>query len=236
MIIVRPADVPPNETTATGAVLTASNVPETDAGEAEWVSGTTYDVGDIVSVLGDTQRRYESLIDYNQGNDPVDDDGTNWLDLGATNRWRMFDGGTGTLTRQAESIEVTIKPSNLVNAIAFFNVSASQIRVTATPQNSSEVGYDQTYDLIIGLEESNWWSYFFGSVQSTIDPVRDLVLLNLPQYINPTITVTISRGDIYTTDPDAQPSIGQLVVGRQQNFGATLYGSSVGIKDYGWGE
>ena len=232
MIIVRPADVPPNETDSTAAVLTASNVPETDSGESGWVSGTAYDKGAIVSVLGTTQRRYESLTSGNEDNYPPTDDGTNWLDLGATNRWRMFDGGTETLTRQAESIEVTLEPRGLVNALAFFNVNANQIRVTVTPPGASEAVYDQTYELLIGVEEANWWSYFFGSVQSTIDPTRDLVLLNLPQYLDPKLEITISRGEAGETDPDAQPSIGQLILGRQQIFGSTLYGSSIGIKDY----
>jgi len=199
-----------------------SNVAPVDAGEDEWDAGETYSIGDIVTVLGDVQRRFESLTNDNVGNDPVDSP-AEWLDLGFTNRWRMFDGGTSTTTTNDDSIAIRIRPDGFVNALSFFNVSASSIRIIIS-QNGETV-YDQTADFILELGESNWFSWFFGSVQGVIETPRDHVVLGIPGLFNATIDVIFSR-------PDGEVSVGLLVAGRQQTIGVGLYGSSVGIRDF----
>lgn len=219
MILIEPQSIPPEDLDAY-SVLISSDVAETDAGESEWASGTSYDVGDIVSVLGNTQRRYESLIDYNQGNDPVDDDGTNWLDLGATNRWRMFDGGSSTRTTNADTIEVTIQGSGIVNGIAAFNVEAQTAQVIVTDATDGEV-YNETVSLTDNSNVSDWYFYFFDPVVYT----RDFVLLDLPVYQSSEIEVIFDN-----TGADAE--CGLLILGNQRPLGTTLYGSSVSIRDY----
>jgi len=220
MIIIRPTAVPPYETTNTDAVLTSSNVPETAAGEPEYDSATTYSTGDVVSVLGSVQRRYESLIDSNAGNFPPDSP-DQWLDLGPTNRWRMFDGGTGTLTTQSDNIEVVLEPEGLVNGMTFFNVDASDIRIQVRDSSDTLV-YDKTATFLLQTSSSNWYSYFFETFGSQF---RDSVVLDIPPVVAPKITVTISR-------PGESTSCGLLLIGRQQTLGQTIYGSSVGIRDF----
>lgn len=63
-----------------------------------WSAGTSYSVGLQVQF---EMREYESLADGNVGNIPSDSPDA-WLDLGATNPWRAFDGVVGT---QAEADE-----------------------------------------------------------------------------------------------------------------------------------
>lgn len=219
MIIIRPRDVPPNDLTAVNAVLTASNIPETAAGEPEWDAGTTYNQGDIVTVLGDVQRRYESLDDDNQGNDPTESP-VDWLDLGATNRWRMFDGGTGTISRNDDSIEITLEPDGFINSIAFFNLDANFVRIEME-QDAQNV-YDESITFPLVTSAPNWYSYFF---QTFGEQFRDTIALNLPPVPNPVVKITMAREGL-------SAGCGLILIGRQQTIGTTIYGSSVSIRDF----
>jgi hypothetical protein len=224
MILIRPIEIPFNDLSAMDAVLIASNVPETDTNEDEWDASVTYSIGDIVTVLGTTQRRYESLANGNVGNDPTTSP-LEWLDLGATNRWRMFDGGTSTLTTNAESIDVTIETDSFVNGIALLNVSGAKIRIIVTPDGEYDPVFDEEAEFLIGIGESNWWSWFFGSTLGLVDELRDHVVLSLPQLFSPTVRIIIER-------PGGIAEAGLIVVGRQQQVATSLYGSSVGIRDF----
>ena len=155
MIIIRPTAVPPNDLNDPDAVLIDSNVAATDAGEGVWASGTTYDEGDIVSVLGETQRRYESLTDYNTGNSPPDSP-TEWLDLGATNRWRMFDGGVDTATANSDAIEVELgfDQYEIVNGLALFNVLGARILIDRYDEDDTLV-YEAELLISIQIPKTN---------------------------------------------------------------------------------
>lgn len=241
MIIIRPIDVSPglgdklidsasenfldfnsDQVYVFGEGIMYSSVDPVDYGEDVWESGTTYDEGDIVTVLGTTQRRYESLTDYNTGNSPPDSP-TEWLDLGATNRWRMFDGGTSTLTSDSDEIYIRLQPSGFVNGLGMFNVDASSIRVIV--RKNGAVVYDQQADFILEGGESNWWSWFFGSVQGVVDAPRDHVVLGIPGFFEPTIDVIFTR-------PGGTVRVGLLVAGRQERLGVGIYGTSIGIRDF----
>ena len=224
MIIIRPTAVPPNDLTDPDAVLIDSNVAATDAGEGVWASGTTYAEGDIVSVLGETQRRYESLENANTGNDPTDSP-TQWLDLGATNRWRMFDGGVDTATTNSDAIEVELgfDQYEIVNGLALFNVLGARILIDRYDEDDNLV-YEAELAISIQLNESNWWAYFFG-VDNFGNPRRDLVDLELPTTFGGRMVVRVER-------TGAVGEIGLLVVGRKQSLGTTLYGTTIGIEDF----
>ena len=217
MIIIRPRDIPPAD--LGDEVLAASNVPATDPGEDEWDSGTTYSQGDIVTVLGTTQRRFESVDDNNEDNFPPDSP-NDWLDLGATNRWRMFDGGTGTITTNPESVEVTIEPDGFVNSLSFFTLDASEISIKVT--QSGDLVYEESVKIPLQTSSSNWYSYFFKTFGERF---RDTVALNIPPVPDPVITITMSR-------EGGVAGIGLILAGRQQPLGTALYGSSVGIQDF----
>jgi hypothetical protein len=133
-IVVRPFEV-------TNDLLVSSNVDEDDY--AEWDAGTGYTLGQRVIVIGDGgspetfyHNIYESVLaGTNTGNNPWDDpqwpDGTptNWLLVGKTNRWKMFDNANSSQTTNAESIEVNFTTSRRANAIACLNVDAEEIEV-----------------------------------------------------------------------------------------------------------
>jgi len=216
MQLIRPTDIPPNTLTATDAVLTASNVATDDA--SEWASGTSYSIGDQVIVLGTTQRLYEAL-QASTGSFPPDNP-TDWADLGAINRFKMFDGGTNTQTSNPDTIEVTLEPEGITNSFTLFNIEAAQAQVTLTDATEGVV-FDETYNLIDNSAVDSWYAYFFEPiVQAT-----QLTDLSLPAYGGATIDITLTN-----TGSDAK--CGLAVIGREAGIGTTVFGTSVGIRDF----
>ncbi|NII59846.1 hypothetical protein [Sphingomonas aerolata] len=120
--------------TVTDAVLASSTVPENDA--VEWSSTATYALGARV-MRATMHRLYENLTAGNVGNDPAGVSGQ-WLDVGPTNRWAMFDEALGTSTASVNSIQVVFN-ADAANAVALLDVAATSVRVRAT-------GYDRTTD------------------------------------------------------------------------------------------
>jgi len=208
MRIIKPVDVTP-------AILTSSNVPETDY--AAWSAATAYAVGDKVLY---NHRNYEALVAHTGANPETDtSDPPKWLDLGANNRWRMFDDKVGSLTEQAGSIAVTLTPGSPINSLALFNLRGRDATVTLTDPLEGVV-YERTISLIdAGVD--NWYDWFFAPIGRR----SDVVLLDLPAYGAATLSITIDN----TTETAA---CGHCVIGQQADIGVALYGTSVGIADY----
>lgn len=108
----------------TDAMLTASNVAEND--HPAWSASTTYAQGARVIKLS-THRIYESAAAGNIGHDPEAADG-HWFDIGATNRWAMFDEALGSTTRRGSEIALTLAAGD-VDALALFDLRAATARV-----------------------------------------------------------------------------------------------------------
>ena len=199
------------------ASLTSSNVPETD--HAAWLVGTTYALADRVIVIA-THRIYESVQAANTGNDPTTDDGTWWLDVSATNRWKAFDEIIADQVVQATSIEYEFDTTGIINAVSLFGLDAETAQVIATSAGDGEV-YNETIALTDNSAINNWYDYFFEPI---VRRSRH-VFVDLPQYLDTTIDVIIavSSGDA---------SVGQVVIGRLRGIGGTEFGTSVGVRDY----
>jgi len=216
MKLIRPVEVPENDLTATDAVLTASNVPTDDA--SEWSSGTAFNTGDQVIVLGTTQRLYEA-VQSTTGDFPPDSPAF-WADLGAINRWKMFDGGTNTQTSNPDSIEITVEPDSIVNAFTLFNIQAGQAQVTMSTVDEGVV-FDKTYNLVDNSAVVSWYAYFFEPILLS----EILSDFTLPPYGNATIEISlIGEGQ--------QVNCGLLIIGAQADIGTTVFGTSVGIRDF----
>lgn len=210
MKIIRPV-------TITDSILQSSNVPENDY--AAWAAGTTYADGDRVIVVA-VHKIYESLINANTGNDPTTDDGTKWLEVSATNRWKAFDNVLGEQVVRTGSITYELEPSALVNAIAFFNLEAATINVTITDPTDGEV-YNEDYSLVDNSAINNWYAYFFEPIIRR----SEYIAFDLPNYATATIDIDIDNGI-------SDAKVGQIVIGTQKALGVTTYGTSVGIQDY----
>lgn len=176
--------------------------------------------GADINTSGSQSGAHTAVLDPNRGNDPILDDGSNWLFAAPSNRWAMFDNGAGTMTSDPARIDVTIEPGERVDALALLNIENAadvQVIMTAAPDG---VVYDETFDMTSSGPIFDWYSYFGEAIELS----RALLVADLPSYSNPSIQVIISGGDI---------SVGVFVLGRSFDLGRTLHnGAQVGITDY----
>lgn len=211
MKIIRPL-------TIDDAALVSSSIPETDY--AAYSAATTYALGARVIVVSTNSHHiYESLQAGNINHTPASSP-TWWLDLGNTNRWRMFDGSVTSQSTKADSIDVSITPTGRVNSLALLNISAATVQVKMTDAIDGLV-YDRTFSLVSSAGIVDWYSYFFEPIVR----LEDFLILDMPTYYSPTIQIILS-GTGETV------GIGAALVGQSLNLGGTQYGANVGIQDY----
>lgn len=205
--------------TITPAKLTATNIAEPDAtvGEATWLVGTTYALGARV-ILTTTHKLYESLQAGNTGNSP-DTSPTWWVEVSATNRYRMFDTVNSSQSTQSSLIDVTVTPGTVVNALALLNVQAQTIRVRMIDTVDGTV-FDETYNMQAPPLLSTWWNYYFDPITTRTD-----LYVSLPSYGTATVRIEASSSGTV--------SIGNYVLGVAQPIGDGVeYGATLGIQDY----
>lgn len=201
----------------TDAILTDSNILENE--HPLWVSGTTYSIDDKVIY----QHRIYNRVIAGGGALTPDLDLTNWSDLGATNKYRMFDNIISSVSSKVGGIEFTLTPNQVVNGITLLNVNASTVRVVMNDPVEGVV-YDQTRELRSSSEVTDYFSYFFAPLVSLTD-LNTAVFLDLPTRPTATITVYISSGS-------GLVEVGEVVYGIQSLVGRTNYGTSFGIKSF----
>jgi hypothetical protein len=205
--------------TVTDSILTSSNITEDDY--AQWAVGTTYNVGDKVIVLS-THRIYESLVGSNLGNDPTTDDGTNWLNIGATNRWKAFDQKIGDPVTNLNTIEYVLSDAaSNVTSVALFGLEGISANVTVTDDTEGEV-YNQTVSLIDNRNIVDWYTYFFEEQVQR----EQALFLDIPPYVGSDVDVTVTAATGETAE------LGQLVLGFLSNIGTTSYGTAISIEDF----
>jgi len=211
MDIIRPVVV-------TDAVLDSSNVPENDY--AEWNVATAYTVGNRVILLS-THRIYEA-VGPSTGVNPATDDGTNWLNIGATNRWKAFDQKIGDPVTQLDSISYTLTDDNSTpTGVALFGLKGVTATVTVTDSVEGEV-YNQTNSLLDSNEIFDWFTYFFEEITY----VTTTLFTGIPPYRGSTVSVTV------TEDTGETARLGQLVFGSLTELGVTTYGTAISIQDF----
>lgn len=211
LAIIRPVTITPDK-------LKSTDVPEDPS--PEWDELDTYAEGDRVHLTA-THKVYESLTSGNTGNDPSADTGTNWLEVGPTNRWKLFDLSITSQTKQADSMEYTITPGIAFSALAVLNVSSLQkLSVTVDDPIFGEV-YEKEVDVTPLPPESTWYSWFFGERQD----VTQIILRDLPSYPSADVIVKIEGG--------SSLGVGALMIGHEASTEArVLAGASIGIQDF----
>lgn len=206
--------------TVDDSILTSTTIPADTT--QEWVITTPYVAGDIVRIES-SHTLYECLLD-NTGEDPsqntVDGNGNPyWLNLGATNRWAMFDGKSRKSSTNPDLIDVTLQPNKVVNSISLLNISAGSVQVIMTDPVDGIV-YDELVNTL-ELVPSDFYEWCFTEVTL----ISNIVKIDLPAYPSASIRVIASS-------PNATVRIGELIIGVQEELGVTTYGTSVGIIDY----
>lgn len=197
----------------TDAQLVSSNVTEDD--HAEWAAGTTYASGARVIVIAAVHRIYESVQGANTGNDPVTDDGTWWVEISATNRWKVFDAKIADQTHRSGGVEYVIEPATLARAVALFSVEGSEIRVQVRDLSAALI-YDETRPMVDDSDIIDWLTFFTTEPAFQTEAVFD----DVPAYAGHEVTIT---GPV---------KVGEIVLGDAVRLGSTLVGSSVGLQDF----
>lgn len=198
--------------TINDAILTSSTVAENDY--AAWASGTAYTTGQKV-IRTTTHKIYEAL--QNSTGKTPESEPTYWLDLGATNRWKMFDAKVGTSTVATTSMAWVLTPGVLCTGIALLELVGNSVTV----QVDTEDGV--VYDLTSPIPDSSWFDYFFDDIER----MPFLVLTDLPLYSSSVITITVSGAT------GTQVGCGVCVLGRSVEFAdAVQHGAIAGIQDY----
>lgn len=190
----------------TDAELTASNIPEDD--HPEWATGTAYGQGDkVISTV--SHRVYESMQAANQGNDPLVDDGTWWLDLMATNRWQAFDNRRSNRAFRNNVITYSIVPNRDCDAISMFGVTAGMVRIEVW--DGAVRIFDHTISMVNTDHVVSVYTYLFGGIVYS----ENEVINGFPGYIGHRIDVTI-------TAPGAVARVGHIVLGRNNIIGRVM--------------
>ena len=205
MILISPYTITSSELT--------TNIPETPPNE--YHPSTPYGLGAEVSDLTN-HLIYESLQAGNTGNDLTDTDW--WLELGATEPWKMFDEYVGTYSSYADEIDVAIDYPEIIDSLTIQEVDATRIQIIVTDPLEGEV-YNKTYELV-DYSVPDYYEYFFAPYRI----VRNITVLDLPPYREATVQVIIS-------EPGGTVKCGNLIVGQQVDIGHTQYGPRVGIID-----
>lgn len=204
----------------TDSNLTSSTVPETDY--SAWSSVTTYTIGQRV-ILTSTHKIYESLQNSNLNKDPATDtsDPPFWIEVSATNRWKMFDTSNSTQTTNSNSIVVVITPGKVINSVSLLNIEGTSVRIKMTDPTDGVV-YDVTTSLNNNGNINNWYNYFFNPIQRRTSHIAT----DLPAYGTAAIEITI-------TNTGLTAKCGVCIIGSVQYIGEGInLGASVGITDY----
>jgi hypothetical protein len=208
-----------NLTTFGVMILTDSNIAE-DATHPEWNSGTAYVAGNIVKVTTE-HKLYEAIIG-NTNKFPPSNLGVEWIEIGATNRWRAFDRSVQaqTLADDASGITYEFQFNSLATAAAFFNLVASDVRITVTLPGETIPAYDETFELFDRSILIDWFEYFFAETETR----SDLFVVGIPGFAGGTMVVEITGAP--------QCAVGEIAVGKLENIGQTAWGARIEALDF----
>ena len=182
-----------------GAMVTSSTIPALEADETAWTTAV-YALGDTVSyAIGTLTHKFECKLAHTGASDKLPeafpDDETNqyWIDLGAINRYAMFQ-----LERNTQSIETTspliveVDPSGRVGAMGIGNIVADD--VTLDTYDSGAVLVATETKLLLSRSVAGWYDYFYQPFRQ----VKDTLFSGLPVNSTYTFKLTFTKlsGDI----------------------------------------
>lgn len=204
-------------TEITGAQIISNNVPEDDG--PEWDAATTYSAQDRV-IKSALNKVYESARDGNIGADPEGAEALDWLEVGATNGFRAFDGRLSAPSSKAGQISITVQPNTLVRAVALVGASAVSATVRVKDLDGNVL-----------VERTEMLADYSDMVDAiamvTIPPeYRDLVI------IEDIICTSGNLVEITIGDGSGTAAVSEIVLGDVLTIGEALYGAEIGIEDF----
>lgn len=180
-----------------------------------WSSATNYALDAVVSY---NYRLYRSLVANNLNKVPSTSI-IEWVDIGPTNIYAMFDSEINTATTKTSPLTVTIAPG-IVNSLGLFGLIGESVTITMTNGAGGATVYNKTISLN-GTVIADWYQYFY---EPTLQ-LSELVVTDIPPYANGRITISI-------TSATSSVAVGILSVGTVYDLGATQFNPEVGIIDY----
>lgn len=201
--------------TVTDPMILASNATEA---YSAWSSGTTYSKDQKVDY---GSHYYNSLVNSNTNNIPDVVGSTFWEFIGPDNKHAMFDGQVSTETTKATSPLIVTLACGIINSVALIGLTGSSVNIKVSDNGASPPVYSRTVNLD-GTIITDWYMYFFEPFVQ----LGEVVLTDLPPYLNGRITMTLSGGGAV--------AIGEFIVGTVYSLGedSLEQGASVGIIDY----
>lgn len=159
---------------------------------------------------------YESLQAGNIGHYPtLAASSTWWLDVGATNRWKMFDTAYNSQSEKADTIVVVLTPGEVVNSVALLNLEAASVTVAQTVS-----GFTRTITLN-SHPVLNWYDWYYEELIRE----SEAVFTNVPPYATGVLTITIDN-------TGGTAKIGVLIIGKARELGSTQWEPTRTINDY----
>jgi hypothetical protein len=186
-------------------MVVSSTIAEPDTGEAVWVSGTSYTLGQKCILLS-THKVYQRVI-AGAGTTAPNLDLTNWVEVGPTNRWAMFDIYRNSPSVFNAATTVVLAPGSRVDSIAIMGARVSDVNVSI--EHDGEVIYTYSAPMQARLVV-DYYDYFYADFNYK----NSVLMLSIPPVLNPIITITTSQ----------QGSISSIVIGRQTYIGMTRTG------------
>jgi hypothetical protein len=234
----------------TDAILTDASMAEDST--AAWSAGATYDGPPTPGTLGDrvhsvaTHTVYECRVDGTVGvdpdlaanqYDPTDNPTGAWIVVGATNRWKPFDGKISDLSSDTADLVWNITPTSMVTAIAILNVRAASVRISIaggligsgtviTADTIIGAGgtilYDEERALVDNSGVVDWWTYLYSPVAYE----TEVVFQTVPAFAGSTIVIEVKA------PAGVERSVGEIVLGYEREVARVLIGGSTGITDF----
>lgn len=204
------------------------------------VAGTTYYVvnaatdtfnvsatlsGSPINTSGTPSGTHTCYDTPNLNHDPTTSP-TWWLDMGSTNKWKVFDQYVQSQTTATTSLSFTVSVNQLMNTVALLNLTANSVQVVVN-HGADGVLYNTTQNLY--TDETpvvDMWSYFFSDFRHKTDAVFD----DIPICTNANVTVNVNGSSGSTV------GIGVAVIGNAKDIASAKkgveQGARVGITDY----
>lgn len=170
--------------TITSAMISSSTAAEPGAGETAWNAATNYTTGQT-AYLAATHRRYERLAPGGADAASPETAPTKWKDIGATNKYAMFDVTSSAQTAVTGGpLTVTLAPGKRITSVGLRGLYGSA--VTLTQHVGGTQTYSKTWNLLL-RNTTTWRQYFFGDF--LMRPA--VVTFDLPMDTSATITITV---------------------------------------------
>lgn len=199
-------------------ILIDSNVAE-DATHAEWNSGTAYVIGNIVKLAA--QHKLYEAVSNNTNKNPVTFLGVDWIEAGATNRWKAFDQSIQSQTiADVSDITYELQLNSLCTAVSLFNLSGNSVTVRVY-DDPMTILFEETVELIDTTALVDWFEYFYAETT----PQTEVNMTGIPGYTGYTMEIEIEGA--------ASPAaVGEIAIGKQNNIGKTILGGQLGLVDF----